>query len=351
MTLRGIGIGDLHLDKMRKHFPDQDIDLQLAEVAKVFRYAKRQGIEHVFFLGDVGEGYSDFTSMLRMSEKAQAALFRMLKSVDGSFNVYILIGNHDFSGLDSHTLLMFFELQRQGVFKTVRFFDQQEQLKIDGVPVCILPYPYTKPKTSRPSLCFAHYEVKGAVRDNGRKITAGEKHRYEGHVFVQGHLHTQQVVRNHFYPGTLYQTNFGESLPKGFVEFQAAVKGDKIQFKHRFIGNDPAFKLINLRVFKRRHLDAIDPNPLYRYKLFVSEDVRLTEQDLAAHHNIVNRLSFTDEKELELLEEDEFQLDHVKVDLSYDKALNDFLKGRKLTRSQIERCRQILDLRKDVPRG
>lgn len=344
--LKAVALGDFHADKLRKHFPGNDIDLQLNEVRKVYRYAERNGIRNVFWLGDIGEGYKDFTGMLRMSEEAQSKLFAFWKSYDGTYDTHVIIGNHDYSGLESNTMKLFFELQRSKVFKTTKFYELEQQVKIDGVRVNFLPYPLLKPSDKRPSLCLAHYETSGAIRDNGRVIKDGEKHDYRGHIFVQGHLHTRQVVRSHFYPGTLYQTSFGESLPKGFMEFNAETRSDgKIRFKHRFIDTDPEFKLINVKVYNKKDLRQIEKNPLYKYKLFVSEEVRLTEQDLQPFDNIVNRLSFSDEKELEALEAAEFQLENITIDLSQDQVFKDFLKTKGLTKEQIKRCKQIIEKR------
>lgn len=345
--LHGIALGDLHLDKLRKHFPENSIELQLNEVRKVVRYAKRNGIKRLFFLGDIGEGVKNFTGFLVMSEEAQAGLFSLLMELDGEFEVFIYIGNHDYTGLESHTLKFFFELQKHKVFKTVRFFDQEEQLKLGGVRVNILPYPLLKPSSNKPSLCFAHYEVKGSIRDNGRRIDEGEEHDYGAHSFIQGHLHTRQVVRKqHWYPGTLYQTTFGESLPKGFLEFRASQESNKVVLKSRFVDNDPSFKLINLHIHERDDLKKIEPNPLYKYKLFVAEDVRIRDSDLDKHENIVNRLAFGSKEELAALEYSEFMLESTTIDLTYDKALDTYLRKTKgLTRKEVERCKVLLEKR------
>jgi hypothetical protein len=214
--LHGVSIGDLHFDKLRKHFPGKDIALQLTEIEKALRYCLKRGVPHVFFLGDIGDGVKDFTGYLRMSEDAQCGLFALLRKYDGRLNIHIFIGNHDFAANDSHTLKFFFELQRAGVFKTVRFYDEPVETRIDGINVAILPYPHKQPSSRKRHLCFAHYEVNGAIGDNGRKIVHDESDEpHTDHVFIQGHLHTRQTVRKrHFYPGTLYQNNFGESLPK-----------------------------------------------------------------------------------------------------------------------------------------
>jgi hypothetical protein len=282
-----------------------------------------------------------------MSEEAQSGFFNVLKEVDGKLNVHVYLGNHDYAELDSHTMLFFFELQKAKVFKTVHFYDKEHPTIIEGVRVNILPYPLTKPTSKKPSVCFAHYEVAGSIRDNGRKNDGGEEHKHGKHVFIQGHLHTRQVVRKqHFYGGTLYQTSFGESLPKGFIEFKAKTLKSTVDFRHKFVDNDPAFKLINLRVYQKKDLKQIENNPLYKYKLLISEDVDLRESDLEPFQNIVNRLSFSDEAEAQALEYAEFVLETQEIDLSTKEVLNDYLvKVKKLDSKQVKRCALLLESR------
>jgi hypothetical protein len=76
------------------------------------------------------------------------------------------------------------------------------------------------------------------------------------------------------YVGTPYQKNFGESFPKGFVEFKAGYKKgeDKLEFKHNFINSRPNFVLENFVIKEQSDWDKLKKDPSIRYKLYVDRN-------------------------------------------------------------------------------
>lgn len=338
--LHGIAIGDLHFDKLRNRFPGRDLELQYQAINSALTYAYKNGIKYVFFLGDIGEGYKDFTGKLVMSSDAHVMLLRIIRQWDKKLRLIFYNGNHDHTELGSSTLDMFLEMYRHKMFETTSFHDKYTELKLGGERVNILPFPVVKPDSKKPALNFAHYEVSGAVADSGRKINSDHKHDYKDMIFIQGHLHTPQKVRNHYYPGTLYQTTFGESLPKGFAEFK--YEAETSTFKYRFVETDPPFKLINLRVYKRSDLKKLVNDPNILYKLFIDESVKVKPSDLAPFSNIENQLTFGSEEEASSLEFAEFMIENQELEFQYDDALEEALKARGASKQDVEACKVVL---------
>jgi hypothetical protein len=231
---------------------------------------------------------------------------------------------------------MFLTMQRHGIFKRVRLYESLEKTRIEGVRCAMMPFPNTVPPKGT-DVGFAHYEVAGAVGDNGRAAHAQDDFNFDCPI-VQGHLHTYQRVRNHYYPGTLYQTSFGENTDKGYALFQPGKK-----FGYKRVARGAPFQLLNLRVNKREDFKQLTADPKILYKLFVHEDVTVPDNLLTRFPNIVNRLAFASEEEAASLEQDEFSTENQRVDLDSRAVLPDYLRSKGATRRQIERSLQIVD--------
>jgi hypothetical protein len=137
-------------------------------------------------------------------------------------------------------------LQSYGLEPRIKVFIHQEDYEIEGVPVRFLPHPYTK--TSSKRLNIGHFEVTGAIRDNGYKIKEGIEN---SNLALVGHLHTPHRIGNNYFSGTLYQTNFGESLPKSFHHFKVR---DDLKCKILNIRNEPEYILENKKSILRKTL-------------------------------------------------------------------------------------------------
>jgi hypothetical protein len=270
-----------------------------------------------------------------LSAEAQDLLLTIIHDWGPKINLVFYAGNHDFTDLSSQTLTTFARLSRLS-YIPAEFHLTPAVISHKKLRINILPYPAQEPPDS--NLSFAHYEVAGAVTDSGRLCEEDRKHNYGGVPFIQGHLHTAQKIRNHHYPGTLYQTAFGERLPKGFAEF----KWDGNKLRYKWIEQDPPFTLHNLRVNSRKDLKTIKDDPLHLYKLFVNETVKLKDSDLD-RPNIVNRLNFGTEQEADALEAAEFALEEQTLDLGYDKILEDLLANEGLSPKLVRMCKVELD--------
>lgn len=336
-TLEAVALGDFHADKLTKYWENANA-MQANCFRRILNKALSRGIKNAFFLGDLAEGVRDSTgNSMRLSEDGQVQLLSLCKEFDGKMEIDIILGNHDWAQEGSHSLQIFLEMQRCKMFKTITFHDKMTTVVRKGIRCGMLPYPnITPPKDAQ--IAFAHYEVNGSKGDNGRQIRTEEDHRFKIPC-IQGHLHTKQRVRNHYYPGTAWQTSFGENEEKGFMWF----KTDGTTFKHKFIEHVKPFRLVNLHVHKREDLKQLTTDPLVLYKLFVSDDVKIPEDLLLRYPNIVNRLAFKDEAELDALENNEFKAENNKIDLDHSAILPEYLKNKGATKLQVKRGVEIVE--------
>lgn len=336
VSFLGVCIGDTHLDKLTKYWPNANA-MQLGAAKQTVIAGLRANATEAFLLGDVSEGIRDSTgNAMRLSEPAQCELLKFFFWLDSVINGHVILGNHDWGSEGVHSLSMFIEMQKHGVFKRLKFYPELDRVKIAGVKVAMMPYPNVEPPKGT-ELGFAHYEVSGAVGDNGRAVHSRDKHEWECPI-IQGHLHTKQRVRNHWYPGTLYQTSFGETSAKGYATFHM---GKKLDLK--WTRNKPPFSLVNLRVNVPEDFKKLVHDPLTLFKLFVHEDVHVPDKLLTQYPNIVNRLAFASEDEAEALEHEEFQSENGSIDLDALAVLPGHLKQQGATDRQVERALQIVE--------
>lgn len=300
--LEGVAVGDCHLDKLHRHFGDAAIDLQIAEIEKPLQYAEKMGLKNAFFLGDISDDE-------RLSDEGKIALINLFHRWDNRLNIYVILGNHDFRLNGYHSLQVIEELQKFNIFKTIKFISKPKQVKMKGVTVNFLPFPATRPSKDmvrkHQVVNVAHLERPGALRDNGTKITKGGVPSKDKDHWLIGHLHTKQELGLNYFPGTVYQLNFGESLPKGFVHFSYKQVGTKVKAKYKWIQTNPAFKFFNVDVEKASDLKEISDNPLYKYKLFVSKGVKLPNNFLVDKPNIVSVAGYSSKEELKTIKQAE----------------------------------------------
>ena len=332
----GVAIGDLHLDALTKYWPNANNMQAEAAIAAASVAVKKLGAKHIVLLGDIADGIKDSTgAYVRLSELGQDVLLDLLLELQNLAPVHVICGNHDFSSTGHTSLNLFSKMSRNGMFQRVSVHTEPHYKVIDGAKVAFLPHPH-KVSAKAVDLAFAHYEVSGAVSDSGRVIK-NEERGAKGATYIQGHLHTKQRVRNHFYPGTLYQMSFGESLPKYFGMFHAHESG--VSVKTHLV--NPPFKLINLQVTSLKDLKNLDTSPTVLYKLFVHESVKVPDSLLADHQNIVNALEYGDEKELVALQEATLNLTESAIDLSIDQVLPEYLKAQGISTSTIRKALEL----------
>jgi hypothetical protein len=107
----------------------------------------------------------------------------------------------------------------------------------------------------------------------------------ENQFWMIGDLHTHQK----FYPGTLLQKSFGESLPKGFSDLSIRLKDNVLTVNEDWVVRKPEYELVNLRVTELGDLDKIKPldkSDLKLYKIKVAQDVVLPANVKEKYKNI-----------------------------------------------------------------
>lgn len=333
-SFEAVTVGDIHLDKLTSILGEDAIPLQIAEVRKVFTYAVKNKVPNVLVLGDVAH-------KPRLSYEALIALESLLDEFDGKVKIYIILGNHDVEMQGIHSMQPIHERVKAGKYKSVYFFDRPKQRIIDTVPVNFLPFPATEPLDDKKAINVAHLERPGAMRDNGSLINKGGIEQTNDQFFVVGHLHTPHEVGNSWFSGTLFQTNFGESLPKSFMHLKANYNKKKNTLKYRVkrVPNDPAFKFFNLVVKELSDLKIIERNPLYLYKLFIHSDIELPKNLLRKYPNIINHVGYDTKGELKAL------MESSQEDIKYDikEGLPELLKGKGYSKKKIKRALTLLD--------
>lgn len=289
MSFEAVLLGDIHADKLAHLFGvEKSLELQFDEWCKSADYALKHGIKYWFQLGDVAD-------KPRLSEEARVTLLRFMLKYDGQLEMHWLLGNHDTEYDGYHSMQFFEEMAKKGLFKTTHIHCKPTQLVLGKVPVNIMPFPATVPipyKKGGETINLGHFERPGAIRDNGTKMDMnhGVPHKEKDWWWL-GHLHTQQKLGRSWFVGTPYQTNFGESLPKGFGHAKVArLSSGKLKVEQEFIQTKPAFTLHNLKIEKASDLKQISSDPLKLYKVVVKRGVELPYDVGARHANVVNNV-------------------------------------------------------------
>lgn len=331
-----IGIGDLHLDKLDKLIPEVNTLIKKS-VTRCLKYALENGVDNIVFYGDIGE-------RSRLSYSAQITLNEILFNQKySSLKFHFILGNHDFDELGVHSLQILQDIPK-GVLPNVSVYSKPTIVEIEGQLVKFLPHPYTD--TQKDCINIGHFEIAGSLRDNGRKIEEGFS---TSHVCLLGHLHTNHRVRNCFYSGTLYQTNFGESMPKFF--HHVTVNKKKLDVKN--VPFEPYWQLINLEIYKKSDFKIDITKTNYFYKLFVHEGVELDRNEiLVKYPNVlrVNNFKTTDELKNILSDSWEFDNDGITTDVVFDdtEIVKSFLKQNGLNKEQRLRAFSILEATKKI---
>jgi DNA repair exonuclease SbcCD nuclease subunit len=330
-----IGIGDLHLGKLDNLILDVN-SLIVKSLSKVFDYALEHGVMNIIQYGDVGE-------KPRLSYESQVALYTLLgRKKYRDLKIHFVLGNHDFAEDGTHTLQVLDVVSKWAGASNIKVYTKPELVDIDGVPFNFLPYPFTH--TKKQVINVGHFEVSGSIRDNGRKIDEGIDTK---HTSLVGHLHTKHRVRNTHYSGTLYQTNFGESLPKFFHHVRLDKKAPVSEIEVECVKFNPLWRLLNETINSVKDLDRLEHEPLTLYKLFLKEGLDVDiNQILTDYPNVVRHNVFKNKKDLEILTTREWNFDAEVVtdDSSFDEleAIKEFMSTSGLKKSQVSRGLVIL---------
>lgn len=295
-------------------------------------YALNHGVQTVLFYGDVCE-------FPRLDYKSEVALYSvLLDSRYKDLDLRFILGNHDFEEDGSHSLEV---MQVIAKARKVNFtvYTKAQKVKLEGERFNMLPYPFTD--TEANCINVGHFETKGSLRDNGKVIEDGVETDHHG---VMGHLHTNHKVRNFWYSGTLYQTNFGESEKKFF--HHCKVRDGKIKVSN--VPFEAPWVLRNVKVNTPEDVQDLEKDGRILYKLFVKNGVDIDIEALMTKYpNIVKSNFFKTKQELQLMVSDGWKLDKDLIEQSVAviderEVVRKWL-GAKLDQKQVKRGIQILD--------
>ena len=327
MTARFVAVGDLHLEKLDRVLGELDhIGLQLQCLHDASNYALDRGINQLVLLGDIFE-----------TPHPEQRTVRRLLEVFHSYprlEFHLIRGNHDTDHVRANSLELLDFISELRALSHVHLYLSPTRAKWGGVRVCFLSYPYRKPvKSEKPQLVFAHQEIAGALRDNGTVIPAESgqlkiKSKSQDYWII-GHLHRYQQGSRYIYPGTMVQMNFGEPLPKGFLEVRAK-NGKDLQVKTKFIKYRPPFRLINLAVKSEKHLSKIKQRETDRYKIVLAPGTKLPLGWRNNYPNVINVVGTKDKGQVQQEMDGQISLatDGMATEVDITRNLDGFLKSR-----------------------
>ena len=305
MKLRLAAIGDLHLGspRLRRLLDDAD-ELCLRVVRRILHEAKHEDVEHVVLLGDVFDGWPSPETVRRLLE-----LF--LEFEDSGLTFHVIPGNHDVRRsaaqegyrLGSTTLDLFKTLEEGGKLKHVKVYLAPTAVRLNRVTVQFLPWPFKEEHFDN-SLAIGHFGIKGALTDSGIRLSEKNdpwqpKPKRMGVLWLLGHLHQRQTLGDVLYPGTPYQTKFGENEDKSWCLLEVTQEKPSAPVKWAKVDVIPTksdFVFVSLTAETQKELDEIaasvdarqnEPG-LRRYRLrYDARKVTLPSGFLAARPEIV----------------------------------------------------------------
>lgn len=327
-----IGIGDAHLDKLTSLI--QDASAKTTQCwRRVFKYALERGVRHVAFYGDIG-------NKSRLTDESECQILdTLLRPAYRDLHFHFIPGNHDFAENGSHSL-RFLEVIAERMDINISVYTKPTVVRLDGVRFNFLPYPFEE--TLKDAVNVGHFEVAGATRDNGRRTETGPDNK---HFNLLGHLHTPHRVRNSYFSGTLFQTNFGESMPKFFhhVTVESPKDYDVQQVPFR-----PPWELINLVVNAPKDIKQIEAEAHLLYKLFIKDGADIDiDQVLQKHANVVKHTPFKSKTDLKQMIEEAWEFDSDLMaqeaePIDSEEVIGDWLRKAGFKTKQVKRGFEIL---------
>lgn len=343
MSLSAIVSSDWHLMGMSKVFRNP-LQYQLPEISKPYKHAIEHGIKHVMVPGDMSD-------VPRLDDYHLIALITFLLSYDGHIHTHYQLGNHDVAHTTKTSMDVLKVLADSGFFKTFNLYMKPTVKKIEGVYCAFMPFPHNEvPECPKPPMVFAHIEVKGAIGDNGRPLMHGNDDQFvrrPGDYVISGHIHQHQILKSKrfAYCGSLYQKNFGEALPKGFIEFKAKYKEDRLIVIPEFISSKPEFTLETKIITCSDDWDTLVKEENVRYKILTEEGVIAPKNILRDFPNIVYLQSTGRGRKVDMEGvEDGTNKEMVKSiqSTSITTGLKRYLKSSDLNPAQVDRARKLV---------
>lgn len=303
--LHAVVTSDWHLEGLSKHFPVDHIDRQLNEIDKIYQYALSRGIHHVIVPGDI-------TDRHHCTDSTKSKLLAFFRKYDGIIHTWYVGGNHDRADINRTSVDLFKEFCEWDFFKTLHIFTKPEQVEIEGIVCNMLPHPSVEAIKHKKRAClnFVHTDIVGAIGDNGRALkTTKTVKTNEGDFTIGGHIHLHQYLKKQQFLlcGNPFQKNFGESLPKGWVEIKAKYKkSGELKVDWQFVESRPDFVFETVVIKESSQFSALKVSPGIRYRLYVAEDVvvpndlKVTVPNIAQLHRVKGSVAKNLEEKMEL---------------------------------------------------
>jgi len=260
VSLRFLAVGDIHYESIALYYPEKHLELVNQVLSQIWFYAKKNGIKHVFLLGDIFHTpYPDDSS-----KKA------FLSTLDKCLHYHIILGNHDVSTSSSNSMVLLkYFIEDYGLADNINFYFEPVNLTINDAKFNLLPFPYKNSTCTEKSICMGHFEVNGAQMDNGavvKNATDLDKNNF----WILGHLHTRQGT---LYPGSVVQTRFGENHNKYF--FDCIYENDSLNIEAVKIKN--SYNLLDVKVKTFEELKAVKFNDRDCYRIYASDKINMND--------------------------------------------------------------------------
>ena len=130
-VFRAVVSSDFHLGGMTKVL-QEPLKHQLAEIEKVYKYAQRNGIEHVIIPGDL-------THTPNMSDDALKEVIMLLLKYEGICTTYYVLGNHDVMSLHHTSLDVLHVIAESNMLPSFHVFKEPTVQRIDGIDIVFMP--------------------------------------------------------------------------------------------------------------------------------------------------------------------------------------------------------------------
>lgn len=297
--MRGVFVGDLHLEKMESLFPEH-VTSPLKVLDSIQQYCMDNQITRVFQGGDICDNPYPRQSTINAFIK-QITKYPKLQH-------YIILGNHDFSSTEANSLETAELFSKLTKVDNLHIFFKPTVGKIDGVPCYFCPYPFVK-RTKRSYLCFGHFELKGAKSDYGIKLRKGVDPHDLGdkNFWMLGHLHSMQTMSRALYVGSILQNTFGESETKYFADFEAEVSGSRVKVDYQLQRIDQPYLLKTVTIACPEDLKGCDEDNTW-YRIFINSSVSLPDNWLLDHPRVLKPSSYTTDSERKQLAENKLDI-------------------------------------------
>lgn len=343
MALHGIVTSDWHLMGMNSVFKDP-LSRQLNEIHKIYRYAADHSIEHIFVPGDMSD-------VAFLDDRTLIAIITLLLTYDQHFETHYMVGNHDVAHTTKTSMDVLKVLADSGFFKRFHLYSQPTTKKIDGVYCTFMPFPFEQvPVSEKPPIVFAHLEVAGAIGDNGRPLKHGNDEKFirqEGDYVFSGHIHQHQILakKRFAYCGNPYQKNFGEALPKGWIDFKAKYVNGELKVQPTFVANRPDFILETKVITCSDDWGTLSKEENIRYKILTEEGVIVPKNIQRDFPNIVYLRGAGKSVKVNMEQEEGTDSSSTIKDLpkfNVTTGLKTYLKSAEMDKKQVVRARSLV---------